>query len=367
MAIFGVGKNKVQILCQKADGKVYSIVALGEATLTRTPNAPACLKLKIRRNEEGAITPENGEIITLTLDEGHDMFWGYIVDTQKEERNVDIVAYDQLWYWNRNTYSKNYGSLSASDLYIKMADDFGFSMVDPPTVVNTEYVIPNIILENAKPIDIMTDALNITYEHTGVRFYIYDAFNNLCLSHGNHQETLKVNTLCINHLNCKSYTYEEDIENTYNVIKVHKKDDKDNISETVTAEDSVSAQRFGKLEYSTTAQDGEDLNQIAKELLKEKKELNISLHCSDVIGDPRVFGGSSVFVDFFTNGLKDRREFIRGWFKVESVTHKISNATHYMDLDLSLLVMLDEWDYEGLDPQVRYDRLGVTPDTQEGQ
>lgn len=356
MALYGVGKSEIEFYCQNEDGQVFSIVAVGDATLTRTPNDPSCLKITVRRNDLGPYTPENGNILTLTVDGVHDMFWGYIVNTSKEERGIEITAYDQLWYWNQNSYSKEYGTISASDLYIKMSDDFGFNMVDPPTVEDTVYKIPNVILNNAKPIDIMTDALNITYKHTGFRYYIYDAYNNLSLARGEHPDTLKVNTLCINPFNCKSYTYEEDIEDTYNVIKVIRKSNDDKPAEVVEVKDDKSIRKYGRLEYIQEGKEGENLTEVANKLLEEKRSVNISLHCSDVIGEPRVWGGSNVFVDFFSEGEHDSREYIRGWFRVESVTHKFSNATHYMDLDLKLIWMYDDWEYRGIDPDYNYEK-----------
>lgn len=361
MALDQVGRNTFEIYSQKSTGEVYSIVVVGEMNLTRSPNSPSCLKFTVRRNDNGMYTPENGDTVIFTLDHEHDMFWGYIVDTQKSSRFIDVVAYDQLWYMNQSSYSKSYGTISASDLYIKMADDFGYSMVDPPTVEDTVYKITNVILDKAKPIDIMKDALNITYEHTGIRYFIYDAFNNLSLSRGDYPETLKVNTLVINHFNCKDYTYEEDIQSLYNVVKVYRKTEDNKPPEEVYSQNEESIKKYGRLEYATDGDAGENLQEIADQLLTEKADVNISLHCNDVIGDPRVFGGSNVFVDFFTNGLEDRREFIRGWFQVESVTHKFSNATHYMDLDLSLLWMYDDWEYGGIDAQFNYDKYGIDP------
>lgn len=358
MALDAVGKSEIEILCQKKTGEVREIVCIGDATLTRTANQPSSLKLKVRRNDVGPYTPENGDIITLTVDKDHDMFWGYITETQKSERTVDIVAYDQLWYLNQSTYSKSYGTISASDLYIKMADDFGFNMVDPPTVEDTVYKIVNVILDKAKPMDIMVDALNITYEHTGFRYFIYDAFNNLCLARGEHPETLKVNTLCINHFNCKEYTYTESLSGTYNVVHVVRQSNDGKPAETATKENEQAVKDYGRLEYTTDGAAGENLEELASKILKDKEGVSIKLTCNDVIGDPRVFGGSNVFVDLFTNGLEDSREYIRGWFEVDSVTHKFSNATHYMDLDLSLVWMYDDWEYPGIDPDFNYEKEG---------
>lgn len=343
MAIYGVGKTKVKVQHQDASGTVRDLVVIGDVTIKRTANEPSSVSMTVRRNNLGAFTPENGEIVTVSIDDGHDMIWAYITETKKYSNLVDITAYDQLWYLSQNTYTQNYGTLSASDLYIRMADDFGFKMVQPPTVEDTKYKIPDVILQNAKPIDIMVDALNITFDNTGERYYIYDAFNNLSLSRSENDQTLKVDTLVINHYNMKGYNYTEDINDMRNVIKAETQEEDEAQHKVIEASDPSSVNRYGRLEFYTTVEDGENPETVANELLEEKNVVNATLSCSDVIGEPRVWGGSAVYVDLYSNGLEDQRELIRGWFCVDSVTHKLSNGTHYMDLELKLIRMDDNW------------------------
>lgn len=339
MALHGVGKTTIDICCGKKTGGVWLMTVVGDVTLKRDVNSAATLSLTCRR---GTITPERGDVITMTVDGEHDMFYGYVTSTRKHSKTVDVTARDQLYYMARNTYTQNYGCLKASDLLIRMCEDFGFDIVYPPNIADTEYEIPDVVVQDAKPLDVIVDALNITYRNTGKRYYVYDAFKNVCLDIDTNPETLKVMTFEVRHSNIHDYSIDEDMEDIVNTAKAHAQSEEDDDQKTFTAEDAASQEQFGKLETNKTVGADEDPQSVAEGLLTGPDPLGMSV--SGAIGEPRVIAGSSVHVDLFSNGLPEQREFVRGWFKVESVTHKFSLGTHTMDLELSLIEMEDNWE-----------------------
>lgn len=336
MALYGVGKTKIDVMCGKASGAVHRMAVVGDLTLTRSVNAASTMTFTARRSE---ITPELGEVVTLTVDEQHDMFWGYITSVKKHSKTVDITAQDQIRYLRENTYTQNYGTLKASELIVRMADDFGFAMVDPPTVADTEYPIPNVILQGAKPLDVIIDALNITFRNTGKRYYVFDAYHNLCLDWDENPETLKVTTFEVTHFNIRDYSYNEELGDLRNIVKVTTKKTETAEEKTYVAQDAGSVARYGKLELTQEVDDKENPQAVADELLKENSGHDKTLSVTGAVGDPRIMGGSSIHVDLYTNGLEDQREFIMGWFKVENVTHKFSIGTHTMDMELTEIEM----------------------------
>lgn len=340
MAIYGVGKNTFDIRVGKRNGKVYSLAVVGDVTVTRSVNAAACMKLNVIRD---AITPEKGEFIAFRLDDAHDFFYGTIEETSKSKNLVELTCYDQMYFLANNTYTQNYGSLKASDLIVRMADDFGFTMVDPPNVADTGYTIPEVIIQNQNLLDVLIDALNDTYKNTGKKFYIYDYFNNLCLDSGDHDNTLKVNTCIITPETCEDYSYKESLSGLFNRIKVETKEEDQADRKTVIVENKDSINLYGVREYYSQVDDKENIDNVAKTLLEDKCFLKYKMSVSNQIGEPRVVGGSSVYVDFYAERFTVR-EYIRGWFRVDSVTHKFSNGTHLMDLELSLLQMDDDWE-----------------------
>lgn len=341
MALLGIGKSKVDIRVGKYQGSPYKLAIIGDVTLTRSINASSCLKFTCLRDK---ITPEKGEFIAFRLDDVHDVFYGTIENTVKHSKTIDVTCYDQIYFLANNTYTQNYGSLTASDLVIRMCDDFGFSIMDVPNIANTEYVIPDIILQSSNLLDVIVDALNITYKNTGKRFYLYDWFNNLCLDSGDNPETLKISTLKITHTTCKSYSYTEPLEGFFDKIVVHTPEEDQAERKTVEVQNDELVSRFGQRCYDTKINDKENADNVANTLLEDKSRMNYKLSVSQAYGDIRVFGGASVYVDFFSNGLPDQREYIRGWFRVNNVTHTFSKGTHFMDFEADLLSMDDDWD-----------------------
>ena len=296
MAMFGVGKNTFDIRSAKRGGKVYELAVIGDVTVTRSVNSAACMKLTVLRDE---ITPEKGEFIAFRLDGGHDVFYGTIEETSKSKNLVDLTCYDQMYFLANNTYTQNYGTLKASDLIVRMADDFGFTMVDPPNVTDTEYAIPDVIIQNQNLLDVLVDALNITYRNTGKKFYIYDYFNNLCLDKGDSDGTLKVDTCIITPETCEDYSYKETLSGVYNKVTVQTKEENQADRKTVVLEDKASIEMFGVREYYSQVDDKESIDNVARTLLEDKSFLQYKMSITNQIGDPRVVGGSSVYVDLY--------------------------------------------------------------------
>lgn len=347
MAMYGIGKTKIQLMLQKADGKQYLLAVDGAITLSRAPNAASSLSCTcLRNNSEGtlAVTPENGEALGLIIDDGHMMFWGYIFETKKKGKKVDIVAYDQLTYLAKNTDAQAYGNVKASELYTRIIQDNQLASKFSD-IMDTEYTIPDVVVNNSKYLDVLEDALNITYRNTGRRFYIRDAYNNLCLQD---EELMAVTTLELTHNTIQDYSYNESINDMYNVIKIQSEQEQlaDRTTTVVQSDDSVN--RYGRLQYFEQIKEGENAQQVANTLLSEKNQVVVSLSVTGAQGDPRVWGGSPVFVDLFTNGWGESREFIRGWFRTENVTHHIEGALHTMDLELTLIEMYNDWNDLGV-------------------
>lgn len=347
MAMYGVGNTHVQLMLQKADGTQYLLAVDGDITVSRSPNAASSLSCTVLRNdsEQGlGLTPENGEAISLIIDEGHYMFWGYIFETRKHGYTVDITAYDQLAYLARNMDAQAYGTLTATELFTRIIQDnkLASKFTD---IMDTEYPIPDVVVNNAKYLDVLEDALNITFRNTGRRFYIRDAYNNLCLQD---EELMAVTTLEISPGTIEDYNYDENIGDLYNVIKIQSEQEKLADRSTTVVQNDDSVNRYGRLQYFEQVKEGENPQEVATKLLRDKEKVKISLTISGAQGEPRVWGGSPVFVDFYSQDWGETREFIRGWFRTESVTHHIKSGYHSMDLELSLIEMYDNWDDLGV-------------------
>ena len=337
MALFGLGKTRVSLKLYQNE-KWYETVCK-EITLTREPNVASKLTTSIRRDQ---ITAEVGDILRLTIDEGHNQFFGVITDTSKSGPWCDVTAYDQLYYLNKSHIFYTYEEKTASQLYMALALKENLKMVDPPHIMDTEYVIPYRIEDNTTPLDMITTALDLTYKNTGKRFYIWDDCGNLCL-HSEKWLMEQCHTI-VSLGYIEDYSYKEDMNDIYTQVTIvsenNKADEEKGERTLYVASNPDLEKKYGKLEYIETLGEKENGDFKAKSILEQKSHINYRLSVTGCQGDMVVRGGTPLFVDFFS---QDNAEYIRGFFRVESVTHHFRAGYHNMDLDLSIIEMYDDW------------------------
>lgn len=337
MALYGVGKTKV-LLRLNQNGSWYETVCR-DITITREPNVASRLTTSIRRDE---ITAEVGDILMLTLDDQHNQFMGVITDTVKDGIWCDVTAYDQIYYLNKSKGYMAYEEKTASQLLIEITKQQGLKMVDPPHVMDTGYVIPYRVEDGVSYLDMITTALDLTAKNTGERFFLWDDCGNLCL---HNEEWLKDNpNIIISFGFIEDYSYTESMEDMYTRVNVVSEvNDADNESgkRTVyTADDEAQQKRYGLMEWQEVLGERENGDFKAQSILKAKNFVTHKLSVSGCQGDITVRGGTPVYVDFFS---RDNGEYIRGWFRTESVTHRIKGGHHTMDLDMTIIDMYDDW------------------------
>lgn len=314
-------------------GQMWDIVAIGDITVSKTKNEPASLTATFLRDK---MTVENGDIIGVQLDEqgmdNFNLFYGYVYKTSKQLDEVTVTAYDQLYALKLSREIKVYGNIKASDLYQQMAVEHNLYILDPPNVVDTGFVIPNVVCDNKAPLDLLQEALNVTYDATGRSFYFYDFFKNLCLED---QENLivKKEDYEINLMNLKSYTYDEDITEWINEVIVMSDDEKNTVLEVRRDQEHID--RNGRITYTERIKDGQNPSIIADYLFETKRKVIPEMDVTVYGMNPQIVPGRLIHVDLYSPSW----EYVYGWFKVEDVTFTLSGGTGTMDLKLSLARM----------------------------
>lgn len=145
----------------------------------------------------------------------------------------------------------------------------------------------------------------------------------------------------------EDYSYDETLDDTWTAARVEERltnqeaegEDKTEIRTTTVRNDEL-IEKYGFLENFETVEEGENPQTKAEGLLNESYPPKRTLSLTGVQGDMTVRGGTPILVDFFTG---ERKEFIRGWYCVESVTHTIEDGYHSMDLTATILVELNDW------------------------
>ena len=344
MAPLGLEKSEISLRLIQ-NGKVYQVVVKEKITITRERNAASKLSCTILRDE---ITPEVGNALAFTLDRDHNQFYGYIVTTRKSGEWCEVEAYDQLYYMNRNKMRFSYENATATDVALRICKDRGYGVLDPPNMDNTGYAIPSRIEENVSDLTIITTALDLTYQATGMRYFIFDDFGNVCIHHDG--KLAADCNLFLTRAYMEDYSYDETLDDTWTAARIEerivdngsKKTKEDNKVEikTTTLRDEAAIEKYGFLEAFEQLEEGENPNNKAQQILKNNAPPTRTITLSGVQGDITVRGGTPILIDMFTG---ERAEFIRGWFAVESVTHNFVDGCHTMDLTASLLVNLNDW------------------------
>lgn len=361
MALHGnIGQSEVSIKAIKAGNHVYELAVEGEITISRSINTASSLSCRVLRDE---ITIEKGDTIDFTLDGEHHQFFGIVVDTTKEDKWVDITAYDQIWYLNKNTRHISYEDITLNELLERLCTDRGYSMSDPNQFEDTVHKLPARVEENTKELQIITNAIDALYPMSQVKYFLWDDAGYLRLNSTNWLagET----SIVIQPGYFESYSLKETMDNGFSVVRLEERvtaqggqnaqegqDGSDTPkteyeNKTYQAIDPSTNDKYGTIEYQGTVSEGENGQAKADQLIAEvskdfdKGELTINA-CQ---GDITVRGGTPVLVDFFT---QDRQEYIRGWWETQSVTHHFDNCHHTMDLTLKELIDLNDW--ENTDP-----------------
>lgn len=341
MALFDVGKTHISLKLYQ-NNRWYETVCQ-DITLTREPDVAAKLTTKIYRD---AITAERGDLLRLTIDEGHNQFLGVITDTDKSGPWCSVTAYDQIYYLNKSKIYYTYENKKASEVVTELGKRLNLKMVDPPHIMDTEYVIPYRVEDGTSPLDIIQTALDLTYANTGKKFYLWDDCGNLCL----HSEEwlMQQTTGLVSMEYIENYSYKENMEDIITKVTIKSEVQKDDETtgekagerKFYTLENEAYSDKYGTIEYTDSLGDGENEEVKAQSILDQHVDEGRSLSISGCQGDIVVRGGTPVFVDFFS---KDNKEYIRGFFKTNSVTHNFKAGHHTMDLDLSLIEMYDDW------------------------
>jgi len=250
-------------------------------------------------------------------------FKGYVfTKTRDKEDIITVLCYDQIRYLkNRGTYTFDYKK--ASDIVRIIAGDF---RIECGNIEDSGYVIEMRTEDNKTLLDIIQNAVDITYENTGKLFVLYDNFGKLSFS--------EAGKLACNYLasrkTAEDFDYSSSIDkNVYNQIRLTLKGRKGIIQEYVKKNDD-DISRWGMLQYTGSIDDGENGNEKAKKLLEIYGKKKRSFSIKGAFGDTSIRGGSIIYVNYGEMG----DIFIDEKMIVEKVSHVFEQGRHTMNLEL---------------------------------
>lgn len=341
---------QIQLLVDNKKGNVFDISELvSEVTWkTKRKGKPSSLDIKLLKDK--TISINNGDVVSFKVG-NNKVFYGYVFDNSgSKDIDIKLTAYDQIRYLlNNDTYV--FKNKKASQIISQIAKDVGLRI---GTIEDTAYVIPSVLEDDKKLLDIMYSALDKTLMSTKQTYVLYDDFGYLTLRNINN---MKQPVVISDDSNLGDYSWSNSIDNdTYNRVKIvrdvkgkenkpnskNKKDKKDDKNKTgrevYIAQDSNNIARWGRLQYfkkvdekMNKAQIQELVNSTLQLKNKEKKTLKLKdVISTDISADLKLRAGSGVYVDIKEKGIKQ-------YYLIEEATHKFSKGQLVMDFDLKVV------------------------------
>jgi hypothetical protein len=289
---------------------------------------PSSLDVKLIRNglyQAKDFVYYNGNVIRIKVDD-EKFFWGrvFVIEDGKDEV-VQLRAYDQLRYLNEaDTYVKK--NIRADQVIRDQCAAVGLNI---GTLANTEYVIPKVLEDGQKRLDICFRSLDNTMIARGRLYVLYDDYGSV--------ELRDVNDMVLDlYLGDESLVYDFRIkrsidEDTYNRIKIVQDNKATGKRDAYVLQDSANIARWGRLQYYQKVDDKLNAAQI-QAMMERFMELNNREKESftlDALGFVGMRAGVKVQV-----AIRERN--INKFFLAEECTHRISGQSHTMKLEMKV-------------------------------
>ncbi|WP_276913196.1 XkdQ/YqbQ family protein [Aneurinibacillus aneurinilyticus] len=276
--------------------------------------------------------PKNGKEIRFS-NLGAEYFRGVIFSHNIDHTGtMKITAYDEAIYLNKNTDTRIFRNMTASQIIKQICTEYG---ITAGTIVDTGYVIPKLIFREKTLYEMIIMALTETKKQTGKRFFMYTSSGKL---HVVERKKQLVPYVIESGVNMISGNHTLSIEDTRNVINVFAGDEQTPITAAVRGNDSI--KQFGLMkhvEYMDGNATKSQAEQRAKELLS-KMQYQKATSTVEALGLPEAFAGRACYVKDVMIGFANS-------YYITNDSHTFEDGMHRMALGISLTDELPEIEY----------------------
>lgn len=276
--------------------------------------------------EPGHVLIPEGSLVEFAVD-GKKLFKGYVfIIERNRDGETSYTAYDQLRYLKANA-SYVFENMSLSQIIQRIAADFGLMV---GSLADTGYVFPCLIKEDVGCLDIIFEALAQTVIQTGKIFVFYDNAGLLTLVEA---QELFVRALIGDGSLVTDYTYKRDIDSdTYNRIKLVKKNEQTGRTDAYVHEDSGTIKKWGILQYYSQVDENMNEAQIDEMCKMYLQYYNRVLQTItlEAMGVLEIRAGSIVPVHI---GSIEELSVSR-LLLAEKVTHSFESDVHTMSIEI---------------------------------
>jgi len=270
-------------------------------------------------HERLRIDVENGHHCIFNW-QGRELFRGmFLRQTPSSSRTLSLRAYDNGFRLLRNKDTFNYSGVTASGVFRDACSRFGLPM---GSVANTGFMIPELPKPQTTAWDAIADALGLTYQATGVRYFVMCRGERLNLIERRQnvlQWVLEVES------NLMDYRYSKSIENIMTRIRLLSSE-----GHVVAGAINPSLERnigiFQEVQTIRDEMNPGQLFQLLRGIINEngRPQENLTL---PALGIPDVISGVGVMVSIRPLGISRT-------FYVEQDTHTFEGSLHTMNLGM---------------------------------
>lgn len=323
---------KIELILDNKNGNMFDISELITDITCKTTRKGKPSSLEFKALKDNQIKINNGDVVSFKVD-GKGVFYGYIFENGgNKDLDMQVTAYDQIRYLLYNDTYK-FKNKKTSQIISEICKDVGLRI---GTIEDTGYVIPSLLGDDKKLLDIIYTSLENTVMSTGKTYTLYDDYGYLNLKNINNMRQAAVIS---DDSNLGDYDWKNSIDSdTYNRIKIVKDNEETKKRDVFTYEDSNSIRRWGRLQYfkkvddkMNKAQIQEMLNSTFKLKNRETKTLKLKdVISTDMAADLKLRAGSGVYVDIKEKGISQ-------YYLIEEATHKFEKGSLIMDFDLKVV------------------------------
>jgi len=321
----------ITILLDNKNGNVWDLSQIAGDVTWKTSRIGRAGSLEFTVVTEGlyqsrAFSINNGDIVQVRYGD-KPVFHGYIFTLEGGSgETVKVKAYDQIRYlMASDTFI--FKNKRASEIIVEVANKF---KLKTGYIETTPYLIPEMVEDGKKLLDICNKALDLTLIHGGKNYVLYDDFGALTLR--NIEDMVADNYLGEGSLLTDYSTSLSIDQDTYNRIVLYQDNKKTGNRELYIEQDAETIAKWGMLQLYQSVDEKKNEGQIG-ELLKmlstlhnrESKTMKLN-----ALGDLQVRAGSYIYVVIERLGLNQP-------FLVDECSHKFSGALHTMALDVKVI------------------------------
>lgn len=322
------------------DGQEADITSLvGEMTISESMDTVgASLSFSVPDIEERYVPRlmiMAGDIVKIESD-GEELMRAVVVNVTRSYPKRTVKAYDFGFYLNKNDIVIQFKDSGISEALRKLFGELDISVgeiCDMPAKADGVYIknVSEIIKELIK-IQQDNDGKEYYYELRGDKIYVFQLTDEPI----DYIFKPAVNVAAFDVTESDAHgrgKYTHSIEDMKNSVRafVNSKEKENLPAKEVTAKDEESIKKYGLLSenYSVNSEDAENLEEAAKNRLKEKDRLKRELSM-DFIGHDKARPGRVMHI-------KDEYLGIDDLFRIKSVNHKINGSLHTMSCVLDFV------------------------------